>query len=108
MNITKKELGAWLSNNWRPTVTQEASRTTTIRCTAIDVISREYADDVQRELKNMLGEDDFDLAKNVVFEQRTAAAKRVLENMTPAEREKIHDKVKHYKEVGLPSDIQRM
>lgn len=56
----------------------------------------------------MLGEDDFDLAKNVVFEQRTAAAKRVLENMTPAEREKIHDKVKHYKEVGLPSDIQRM
>ena len=97
MNITEQELGQWLSNNWRLTVTQEASKGN-IRCTAIDVISREHAEDVKKECWD----------EKTSIQQRATAAKRVLENMTPAEREKIHEKVKQYKEVGLPSEIQRM
>lgn len=79
-----------------------------IRCTAIDVVSREYAEDVKKVLGSMLGREKIDYSQADAWEQRTAACRIVLENMTPAEREKVHEKVKYYKKHGLPSEIQRM
>ena len=52
---------------------------------AIDVISREHAEDIKKELQKMLGREKVNLAKDDAFQQRATAAKRVLENMTPAE-----------------------
>jgi hypothetical protein len=48
---------------------------------------------------------DFSIKK--VFQQRTAAAKRVLMKMTRAEKEQILFKVDKYKKEGLPEDIKR-
>ena len=89
-------------------MTQEAVSKANIRCTAIDVISREYAEDVKKVLRTMLGRENIDYSQADAWEQRTAACKTVLDVMAPAEREKVHEKVKNYKKNGLPSDIQRM
>ena len=78
-----------------------------VRYTAIDVIWREYTEAVQNELKEMLQIEEINLSNPAVFQQRTAAAKQVLKNMTAGEREEIYAKVEHYKCMGLPEDTQR-
>lgn len=96
-----------MSNNWRPKVTLEAVAKAWIRCTAIDVIWREHRHDVEVELKDMLNIEVVDFSKREVFQQRTAAAKRVLMNMSQSQKEDILTKVENYKKMGLPEDIQR-
>ena len=54
----------------------------------------------------MLNIEEIDFAIQKVFTQRTKAAKKVLMNMTPAQREELYDKVDKYKSKGLPEDVQ--
>jgi len=56
----------------------------------------------------MLGQEKNDYSQADAWQQRTAACKIVLDNMAPAKREKVHEKVRNYKNIGLPSEIQRM
>ena len=74
---------------------------------AIDVLWREGRKDVKEELKKMLNIEEIDFAIQKVFTQRTKVAKKVLMNMTPAQREELYDKVDKYKSKGLPEDVQR-
>ena len=78
-----------------------------IQCTAIDVIWREHRKEVEEEIKVMLNIEQVDFSIKEVFQQRTAAAKKVLMKMSPVEKEDILQKVENYKNNGLPIDIQR-
>jgi hypothetical protein len=102
-----QKLGAWLTNNWRPNLTQESTTKLRIRYTAIDHIWFYHRGLVEKELKKMLGLKELDFAKKRVFGQRTAAAKNVFEIMTVGEREEIKATVERYKKTGLPAEIQR-
>ena len=55
----------------------------------------------------MLNIEQVDFSIKEVFQQRMAAAKKVLMKMSPAEKEDILQKVENYKNNGLPIDIQR-
>jgi uncharacterized protein (DUF111 family) len=102
-----QQLGAWLANNWRPTVMQEATVKSRIRCTALDVICREQPEALENKLKEMLNLDVVDLAKPNVFGQRMRAAKEIQDAMSAAEREEILKKVEIYKTTGLPVETQK-
>ena len=88
-------------------MTKEAVPKARIRYTAIDVICREYAQDLENELKDMLDTDIIDFSNSEVFQRRTAAAKRVLLRMPDGERENVYRKVEAYKKMGLLADVQR-
>jgi hypothetical protein len=55
----------------------------------------------------MLDIEEVDFSIKEVFQQRTAAAKRVLSKMSRGQKEEILIKVEDYKKNGLPADIQR-
>lgn len=100
-------LAAWLANNWRPTVKQAANVKTRIRFTAGDLIWHEKRELVETELKTMLGLDTIDFSLPEIFQNRTTAIKRVLDNMSVGERELVDVMVEKYKREGMPAEIQR-
>lgn len=105
-----QKLSAWLSNNWRPKVTLETKPKMQIRCTANDVLFREYRKDVDEEIKNLLdmdGEEIVDYSKQEIFRLRTKATANVFSNMSTAKKEEVLNKVEKYKKTGLPEDLQR-
>lgn len=97
--LTYQVLAKWVANNWRPYSTEKAAKGI-MRTTYIDVLWRERKDDVMNELKRMLGVTDFDKGDQRVFMQRTAAAKRVYEQMNEQEKQEINKLVELYKEEG--------
>jgi|ERR1700679_2369792 len=105
MNV--QTLSAWLANNWRPLVTQEAVTKFSIRISPLEVVWSEYRGLVETELKNMLNIDTVDFSNPEVFRKRLAAAKIVLNNMNAGEQEEVYAKVEEYKETGLPKERQR-
>jgi hypothetical protein len=88
-------------------VTQEAAPKFTIRISPLEVIWSEYKELVEIEIKNMLGIDTVDFSKPEVFQQRLAAAKKVLNNMNTGQQEDLYAKVENYKQTGLPENRQR-
>ena len=81
-----------------------------IRCTANDVLFREYRKDVDEEIKNLLdmdGEEIVDYSKQEIFRLRTKATANVFSNMSTAKKEEVLNMVEKYKKTGLPVDLQR-
>jgi hypothetical protein len=71
-----------------------------MRTTYIDVLWRDRKDDVLNEIKRMLGVADFEKGDPRIFMQRTAAAKRLYQEMNEAEKHEIDTLVEKYKEEG--------
>jgi hypothetical protein len=96
-----------VANNWRPLTSAEADPKIRIRYTTLDVIWKDYRDRVDEELKVILNVEEIDPSMPGVFQQRTAASKRVLNKMSAAEKEELHQKVEKYRKEGLPPEIQK-
>jgi hypothetical protein len=101
-----QELACWVRNNWRPYSTDPETKPI-IKVNAIDVVWQTQKAAVEDELKKIL--EVTELASNDprCFQQRTAAAKRVLENMTERERAAIKATVEERRLQGNPVTIQR-
>lgn len=103
-------LALWLSNNWRPIVTQEASRKGGFKVTEAQIIYREHKDLVDAETRKEFDIEDsvpLDYSKTEIFSYRTRAIRLVKEQMSVGQREELVARVLHYKANGLPPDIQR-
>ena len=94
-----KVLAKWVANNWRPYSTQKAAKGI-MRTTYIDVLWRDRKDDVLNEIKRMLSIEAFEKGDPRIFMQRTAAAKRLYQQMDEIGREEINKLVEKYKEEG--------
>lgn len=95
-----------MRNNWRPYSTNPEIKPI-IKVNTLDVVWHTQKEAVEEELKKIL--DVTELASNDprYFQQRTAAAKRVLDNMTERERMAIKGLVEERKLQGNPVNIQR-
>lgn len=62
---------------------------------------------VEAELMDILGVNHLDPNHPGYFQQRNAAAKRVLEKMTEHERAKLDSLVRHRRSQGHPDHIRR-
>ena len=58
-------------------------------------------------MKKILGVEQVDASAQEYFEQRTAAARRVYDNMSESERRTIDDEVKKRKEAPNEVEIQQ-
>ena len=77
------------------------------RYTRIDELCRTHQAAVVEEVKKILGVEQMDASAQEYFEQRTAAAKRVYDNMNESERRTIDDEVKKRKEAPNEVEIQQ-
>jgi hypothetical protein len=101
-----KELAAWVRNNWRPYSTTIETKPN-IKITAINVVWQTQKAAVEDMIKEILGVDELDRKDPRYFQQRTAAAKRVLEEMTEQERTAINQIVEERRAEGNPENIRR-
>jgi hypothetical protein len=99
-------LGNWLANNWRPYATVKGSKSGR-RYTKIDAVCRTRKAAVEEELKKILGVDQLDPSSQGYFEQRTAAAKNVYDQMDESEKKNIDDEVKKQKTQANDLEIQQ-
>jgi hypothetical protein len=78
-----------------------------INVNAINVVWQMHKPAVEEELKDILGVDELDTNHPGYFQQRTTAAKRVLENMTEQEQTAIRRIVEDRRAQGNPDNIRR-
>jgi hypothetical protein len=104
--ICRQELAAWVRNNWRPHSTTSHTKSA-LKVNAINVIWQTQKPAVEEELKAILGVESLDTNTPGYFEQRTAAAKRVLDRMSEQERTGILALVEERREQGNPPEVQR-
>src|SRR6202171_5244540 len=93
-------------NNWRPEPTTKFVNPN-LKITAINVVWDLHKDLVEEELRNILGVDRLEDGDPRIFQQRNAAAKRVLLNMDEADRIKVYGLVELRRTQGNPEHIQR-
>jgi hypothetical protein len=62
---------------------------------------------VDEQLKEILGVEELDPKDERCFQQRTTAAKRVLDNMTELQRSEINGIVEQRRTQGNPANVQR-
>jgi hypothetical protein len=74
---------------------------------ALNVIWQTHKLAVEEELKAILGVDSLETNTPGYFEQRTAAAKRVMDKMSEQERTGILALVDERREQGNPPEVQR-
>lgn len=96
----------WVRNNWRPYSTTLESKPN-IKVNAINVVWQTQKGAVEEKIKEILGVTDLDTNDPRYFQQRTAAAKRVLDDMTEQERTAIHLIVEDRKAQGNPDNVKR-
>jgi hypothetical protein len=77
------------------------------RWTRIDEVCRTKPTAVREEVCKILGVEQGDLSAQNYFEKRTAAAKRIYDNMNEAEKKVIDDGVIKQKEAPNEPEIQR-
>jgi hypothetical protein len=99
-------LACWVRNNWRPYSTDLEIKPL-IKVNAIEVVWQTQKAAVEEELKKLLQVDELASNDPRYFQQRTAAAKRVLDNMTERERTAIYATVEERRLKGNPVTIQR-
>jgi len=102
-----KELTAWVRNNWRPTSTTTDFGNPNLKIKAINVVWDKHRDLVEAELRNILQVDRLVDGDARIFQQRNAAAKRVLDNMDEADRNQIYQLVELWRTQGYPEHIRR-
>lgn len=105
-----QKLAAYLRNNWRPIVTQEANVKSRVRYTAAEYVYNNRRDLVEQGVREILGmgpSDTVDFSRPECFQNRTAAIKRVLENMSVRDREDVDAQVDMHRRTGLPAEMQR-
>jgi len=78
-----------------------------LKVTAINVVWEMEKEAVETELMEILGIDHPDPRHPGYFQQRNAAAKRVLAKMTERERAKLNALVEERKTQGHPDHIRR-
>jgi hypothetical protein len=105
-NPWPQELADWVRNNWRPYSTTQETRTN-VKVTAINVVWETQKTAVEDKLKEILGVEDLDARHPGYFQQRTAAAKQVLEEMTEQERTAITQIVEDRRAKGNPEAVRR-
>jgi hypothetical protein len=96
-------LAAWIQNNWRPIKTTAIQKTTRIRANPIGLIWEENREEVDAELRKMLG---VTWSDQKAFEQRTRACKRIINRMIPEERAIFESKVEIRRTKGNPPEVQ--
>ena len=95
-----------MRNNWRPYATTAVYKAKA-RVTTTDVIWQDHKSKVEAELKTMLKLDAIDWKDQKVFRQRTAACKRVLDNMTLRDRAHVDVVVEKRRSEGNMPEVQR-
>jgi hypothetical protein len=74
---------------------------------AIDLVWETRRDAVEEELKTLLGVEELDSKDPRYFQQRYAAAKLALENMSVKERDEIQFDLEKRRAEGHPEQVQR-
>jgi hypothetical protein len=99
-------LAEWVRNNWRPisTVTEYKS---TIRVTAIEIVWQTRRQEVEDEMKKILGVAELDSGSFAYFKQHVPAAKVVLDRMSEIERAELASLIEQRKNEGNLPDVQR-
>ena len=106
VNLLNQELAAWIRNNWRPYATSQVNRTK-IRVNAINIVWETQRAAVEEQIRQILGVEELDPKDERFFQQRTTAAKRVLDGMTELQRSDIKAIVKQRRAQGNPQEVQR-
>lgn len=78
-----------------------------MKVTALNVVWETEKEAVEAELMNILGVNHLQPNDPQVFQQRNAAAKRVIEKMSEQERAKLYSIVEERKTQGHPDHIRR-
>jgi hypothetical protein len=104
--VLLKELAVWVRNNWRPYSTVAESKVN-LRVNAIDVVWETRKAAVEEKIKEILQVEDLEDNQAGYFQQRTAATKRVLEEMTEQGRHAVNRIVEDRREQGHPEHIRR-
>ena len=74
---------------------------------AIDFVWETRREAVEEELKALLGVDELDIKDQKYFQQRNAAAKLAIENMSVEEKTVMEQELEARKAQGNPENIQR-
>jgi len=74
---------------------------------AIDFVWETRREAVEEELKALLGVDELDIKDRKYFQQRNAAAKLAIENMSVEEKTVMEQELEARKAQGNPENIQR-
>ena len=94
-----------MRNNWRPNVNATQSNPM-MKIRAIDYMWETQKEAVEEELKTLLGVDELDNKDPRYFQQRNAAAKLALLNMSVEERAEVELGLETRRAEGNPQNIQ--
>jgi len=106
IHLFDQDLAAWVRNNWRP-YSSTFDIKANIKVNPIHVVWQTHKAAVEDELRDILGVDELDSKDPGYFQQRNAAAKRVLDKMNEQEKDDIRAMVEDRKARGNPTPIKR-
>ena len=95
-----------MRNNWHPTANTVQSNLT-MKIRAIDYVWETLRDDVEEELKTLLGVEVLDHKDPRYFQQRNAAAKLAMKKMSVEDRAVMELGLEKRRAEGNPEGIQR-
>lgn len=95
-----------MRNNWRPT-TNVSQYNPSIKIRAIDFVWETRREAVEEELKTILGVEELDRRDPRYFQQRNAAAKLALDNMSVEEKAELEAALETRRSDGNPENVQR-
>lgn len=95
-----------MRNNWRPNA-NAAHSNSTMKIRAIDYVWETHRDEVEDELKILLGVENLDCKDPRYFQQRNAAAKLAMQKMSVEDRALIELGLEKRRAEGNPESIQR-
>lgn len=95
-----------MRNNWHPT-TNVVQSNPSLKIRAIDYMWDTYKDEVEEELKTLLGVEELDHKDPRYFQQRIAAAKVAMEKMSVEDRAVMELGLERRRAEGNPESIQR-
>ena len=101
-----QQLAAWVRNNWRPYSTTFETKLN-LKVNRINVVWETHREAVEDELWEILGVDDLDTKHPGYFQQRNAAAKRVLQKMNEQEQVELSAIVNDQQSHGNPDHIKQ-
>lgn len=102
-----KELGMWLSNNWRA-LSPIGGTDHGFKITKHSLLWQLHQDKVWAEIAVLLGVDNATTSTPGWFGKRTQATANVLESMNSKEMEAFEAKFKKAEETGFPEDVKHM
>jgi hypothetical protein len=93
-------------NNWRPSA-NAAQSNPVMKIRAIDYVWETHRDEVEEELKTLLGVEELDQKDPRYFQQRNAAAKLAMQKMSVEDRAVLELDLEKRRAEGNPEGIQR-